>query len=98
MGLVREYLKCIDELTNINTIYAKKLEMLGQLKKKLVNEGPKQPEDSQNNPDGETASARIDWAIACVSEDSTTNQELLADLRESLTAVRLPNKSTEVNR
>jgi hypothetical protein len=47
----------------------------------------KQSVGSPDNPEGESAIDRVNWAIGVVQGESLINQELLADLRQSLTAV-----------
>jgi hypothetical protein len=50
---------------------------------RMEKEDPKEPD----KPDSETATYRVNWAINIVRQESLLNQEILADLRQSLTAV-----------
>jgi hypothetical protein len=51
------------------------------------------PDSKPDHPEGESPAERVKWAIAVVEEESILIQELLADLRQSLTAVRLLENS-----
>jgi hypothetical protein len=84
--LVREYLSCIDELTNIGNIIDNSISVLEGLRvdiEKMERDNPA-PAD---NAEGESALERVNWAIGLVGNESLICRELLQDLRQSLTAV-----------
>lgn len=62
--------------------------MLEQLKKQVSHSEAEEGHIPPDNPIGETANSRIDWAVARVTADLKLNKELLNDLQLSLTAVR----------
>lgn len=84
--LVREFLTCIDELTTITVILANTLALLENVKRN-VESMEKEDTMQPDNPEGESAIDRVNWAIALVRQESLINQEVLTDLRQSLTAV-----------
>jgi len=67
-------------------ILANKLMMLGNLKT-YIERVDCDDTAAPNNPEGEASIDRVNWAIELVHEESLINQELLADLRQSLTAL-----------
>lgn len=77
----------MDELTNINTIYARKLTTLEALRQHVQRSEATEENNPPDNPNGESADSRIEWAIVRVSDDLKLNKELLDDLRLSLNAV-----------
>jgi len=81
----------------ITVILANKLVLLEDLKshiERMEKEDPKQPD----NPKGEPAIDRVNWAIFLVRQESLLNQEILADLRQSLTAVCLCGTNCKMKR
>ena len=87
--LVREYLACLDELIYINLNLKKKLELFKIMKLDIQKfEG----EDLRmgkvpDNPAGESALDRIEWAIKTIKHDYECFERLLIDLKQSLDAV-----------
>jgi len=85
--LVREYLSCIDELTTVGIILTNTITMLENLLKQIEKYEQEDPDAKPDNPEGESTTDRVKWAMAIVKEESILIQELLADLRQSLTAL-----------
>lgn len=103
VGLVRQYLTCIDELTSICGILQRKIDTLNKLMELVELDGPDEdlvnlepadlvdlePADPRDQP--ETASSRIKWATDIVQDQHRCCQSLLEDLRLAAEAVR-PSK------
>jgi hypothetical protein len=65
------------------------IDMLENMMKQIDKHRQEDPDSEPDHPEGESPAERVKWAIAVVEEESVLVQELLADLRESLTAVCL---------
>ncbi|KAI4216338.1 MAG: hypothetical protein LQ351_001348 [Letrouitia transgressa] len=90
--LVRKYLTCLDELTFVTlnlklkqTLFESTLEDIKRFEEEDEKMG--KPPD---NPDGESAMERLEWAMATIKSDYDCFERLLVDLRQSLDAVRTP--------
>jgi len=85
VGLVRQYLTCIDELTSVCGILQRKIDTLNKLMELVELDGPGEdlvdlePADPRDQP--ETASGRIKWATDIVQDQHRCCQSLLEDLR-----------------
>ena len=93
--LVRKYLACLDELTYITLNLKKKLEMFEAMASDIKSF---EAEDmnigkSPDNPAGESAIDRIEWAIKTIKHDHECFERLLIDLKQSLDAVSLSSSS-----
>lgn len=89
VDLVRDYLNCIDEVTTIRLITHKKLDLFTVL---LQDVNKFEAEDLRmglqpDNPDGESASERLTWAIGLVKAQAECFDRLLIDLRQSMDAL-----------
>ncbi|KAI9774155.1 MAG: hypothetical protein M1840_005248 [Geoglossum simile] len=85
--LVREYLTCIDELTSISVALNKKIKVLEGLQQDVQKFEMEDATTEPDNPDGERAAERLQWALDILKEQRTGYQELLVDLRLSLDAL-----------
>ena len=89
MKLVRDYLNCVDELTTIKVILQSKVNLfqalLGDVKKFEVDDLKlrKMPD----NPDGETASDRINFALNMVKTQHECMERILIDAKGSMNAL-----------
>jgi hypothetical protein len=97
--LVREYLACIDELTTICLILARKIELFEGLKRdcrKFERDdimARREPDD----PEGISAEARATWAIMMVKGQHDACKKLLADLQLSMNAVSAPPQESTIH-
>lgn len=89
---MRKYLTCLDELTFVTlnlklkqTLFESTLEDIKRFEEEDEKMG--KPPD---NPDGESAMERLEWAMATIKSDYDCFERLLVDLRQSLDAVRTP--------
>jgi len=85
--LVRDYLLCIDELTTLHWISCNTFDTLKDMSAKIIKEEKLSKPD---NLGGESAKDRVDWAMSITKADKEKYEELLNDLRLSLTAVSAP--------
>jgi len=85
--LVREFLACIDELATVGIILTNTITMLENMMKQIDKYKQEDPDSEPDHPEGESPAERVKWAIAVVEEESILVHELLADLRQSLTAL-----------
>ncbi|KAG8534270.1 uncharacterized protein KY384_001114 [Bacidia gigantensis] len=87
--LVRKYLNCLDELTYITLNLKKKMSMFkaAQLDIKSFELEDKDRGNLPDNPDGESALQRLEWAITTIKNDSEYFERLLIDLKQSLDAL-----------
>jgi hypothetical protein len=90
--LVRDYITCVDELTLIVDLYAKKLDFLSRLRKdcELFEF---QEKEAPNNDRGKPTLVRIDWAIGVIEEAFVLLDSMLKDLKISMSAVSLAFQS-----
>ncbi|KAI3317618.1 hypothetical protein HD806DRAFT_514603 [Xylariaceae sp. AK1471] len=86
IALVRSYLQCIDDLTVLEKLFAKKLDFFQRLKIDCQNfESQDNNRGSPpDNAEGETALDRASFAEHMMEDFSTQCKRLNADLRESL--------------
>ena len=87
--LVRAYLACIDELTTLGSIFAKKIDLFTRMEtdcKRFETEDAAAGA-SVNNPEGETALERIHFALQTCKEARDHTQRLIVDLTESVNTV-----------
>lgn len=89
ISLVRAYLVCIDELTVLEEIFSKKLDLFQRLRKDVDNF---ELQDTNagclpDNAQAETPWDRIAFAEHAMQESATQCKRLKADLRESLNSV-----------
>lgn len=95
VGLVRDYLNCIDEVTTIGLILERKLELfkIMQIDIKKFETDDLRYRMAPNNPGGEASSERLVWATQMVKFQHECFERLLIDLKQSLDAVSLPHSS-----
>jgi hypothetical protein len=95
VGLVRQYLTCVDELTSICTILQGKVNTLNQLNQ-LVEIDESKEKDVNLGPDEqlESATSRIGWAMQIVEDQHRCCQSLLEDLRLATQAVSTTGRSS----
>jgi hypothetical protein len=87
--VVRAYVACVDELAMMNMIWKRNTDMLLVMEKRLKHiESNAESTDPKST--GESAKVRIAWARELTEAEGSAIAELLADLRESLTAVNIP--------
>jgi len=87
---VRAYLVCLDELTVLDEIFAKKLDFFRRLRKdcdSMPELQSSQTSDSAGSEDGEKPLDRIAFAEHMMEESGAQCKRLGADLRESLNSV-----------
>ena len=89
MKLVREFLACSDELSNLRLIYRRKRDFFQRLKEDCIRHNKEDEEAGVklDNPTGETPLARAEWVLHRVSEEHDDCERLLADLLQSMNAV-----------
>ena len=85
MNLVREYVSCMDEISQIHDISVQKIEFLGKLQEHYTF-------DRRLNQD---LSARIDGAVRQIQKDNENLPRLLNDLKTSLDVVMIPSLYTK---
>ena len=87
--LVREYLTCVDELTTVRAIIQKKLELFTKvaLDVKKFEADDLKARLLPDNPIGESASARIDFALNMIKHQCDCYDRLLIDLKQSMNAL-----------
>ena len=87
--LVREYLTCVDELTTVRAIMQRKVEIFTKVAvdvKKFESDDVK-ARLLPDNPAGESASARIDFALSITKHQCDCYERLLIDLKQSMNAL-----------
>ncbi|KAL8823570.1 MAG: hypothetical protein Q9191_005733, partial [Dirinaria sp. TL-2023a] len=87
--LVRDYLNCVDELTTIRVILQSKVNLFQAL---LTDMKKFEMEDLKlcrkpDNPDGETASDRINFALSNVKSQHECMEKILIDAKSSMNAL-----------
>ncbi len=94
MNLVREYVSCMDEISQIYDISVQKIELLGKLREHceiLERQNFDDTSYSRLNQDDHLLSARIDGAVKQIKKDNENLPRLLNDLKASLDVVMIPN-------
>ena len=87
VGLVKDYVLCVDELGMLVNIMAKQLDFLYRMKKDCIR--MEADPMGMNNPGGKKSTSRVDWAILNLEEQFTYSEAMLKDLRSSMLAVSL---------
>ena len=90
--LVRDFLGCLDELTYITLSLQKKVELFKvmQLDFEKFEAQDTMEEKAPDNPQGESALERLNWASNTVQHHHACFERLLIDLKQSLDAVSRP--------
>ena len=95
MKLVREYVACMDELSQIYSISEQKIEYLRKLKvdcEALVTEASNYKNEILESERRDMVD-RIDWAIKTLRSNHERIPSILGDLKSSLDVVRDPKKA-----
>jgi len=87
--LVRDYLNCIDELTTVKLILQKKVELFKilQLDIKKFEADDMRSRRMPDNPESESSSERLVWALKMVREQHECFERLFIDLKQSMDAL-----------
>ncbi len=98
MNLVREYVSCMDEISQIYDISVQKIEFLGKLREHcevLERQNFNDASYSRLNQDDHLLTARIDGAVKQIKKDNENLPRLLNDLKASLDVVMIPSLYAE---
>jgi Mg2+ and Co2+ transporter CorA len=90
VGLARDYIRCSDELTTINSVLAGKIDMMKNLKERVAAIEDGRRDTPPDDASGETAIDRLEWATNILEEFLRCGTRLLQETQNSMEAVSFP--------
>lgn len=97
---MKEHLVCIDQLRALSVTFGRRITFFKDLLKDLDEIAAEDIRKGRvpkiNNPDGETAQSRIDWALSVCNRNKTIIDLLLDDITRSIDTVSLIHPPKEI--